>query len=256
MPSCQGRDTPDLRRSQQRPNQHGLRSDSAGSNHICGCARDPNRYRIKPEPGVLDIPTSGRGETIKPGGEHLAQADVRTIATPQIALEAAVKMAAQHGLASHTLGDAIEGEVRDVGKVLAGLRCKQCGGASLLPHRAFSCPAARRWSRSGDQDAAGSNVEFLLSLAATFDGYSGIHALAGDTDGVDGSEEITGADLAPDSIALAWAQGISVKRTLAENDGHGFFEALSDGIVNGPTLSNFNDFRAILITQKAARQAD
>ncbi|MBL0402675.1 hypothetical protein JKG68_01690 [Microvirga aerilata] len=102
----------------------------------------------------------------------------------------------------------------------------------------------------------GSNVEFLLSLAATFDGYSGIHALAGDTDGVDGSEEITGADLAPDSIARAWAQGISVKRTLAENDGHGFFGTFGDGIVTGLTLTNAGDFRAILITEKAARQAD
>jgi hydroxypyruvate reductase len=102
----------------------------------------------------------------------------------------------------------------------------------------------------------GRNVEFLLSMAETLDGYPGIHALAGDTDGVDGLEEIAGAYLAPDSVAPAWAKGISVKKSLAENDGHGFFEALGNGVVTGPTLTNLNDFRAILITQEAARSAD
>jgi hydroxypyruvate reductase len=102
----------------------------------------------------------------------------------------------------------------------------------------------------------GRNVEFLLSLAAALDGFPGIHALAGDTDGVDGLEEIAGAYLAPDSIARAWAKGISVNRSLAENDGHGVFEALGDSIVTGPTLTNVNDFRAILITKEAAINAD
>jgi hydroxypyruvate reductase len=102
----------------------------------------------------------------------------------------------------------------------------------------------------------GRNVEFLLSMAETLDGSPGIHALAGDTDGVDGLEEIAGAYLAPDSVARAWAKGISVKKSLAENDGHGFFEALGNGVMTGPTLTNLNDFRAILITQEAARSAD
>ena len=102
----------------------------------------------------------------------------------------------------------------------------------------------------------GRNVEFLLSLAAALDGHPGIHALAGDTDGVDGLEEIAGAYLAPDSSPAPGRKGISVKRSLAENDGHGFFEALGDGIVTGPTLTNVNDFRAILITEEAAETAD
>jgi hydroxypyruvate reductase len=93
----------------------------------------------------------------------------------------------------------------------------------------------------------GRNVEFLLSLAVALEGYPGIHALAGDTDGVDGLEEIAGAYLAPDTLQRAWAKAIKPRDRLADNDGHGFFEALGDSIVTGPTLTNVNDFRAVLI---------
>jgi glycerate 2-kinase len=85
------------------------------------------------------------------------------------------------------------------------------------------------------------------------DGCPGIHAIAGDTDGVDGMEDIAGAYLAPDSLARAWAKGIKPKDSLDGNDGHGFFEALGDSVVTGPTLTNVNDFRAILITEEARR---
>jgi len=94
----------------------------------------------------------------------------------------------------------------------------------------------------------GRNVEFLLSLAIALDGRPGIYALAGDTDGVDGQEEIAGAIVTPDTLARASAQGLRPRERLAENDGHGFFEALGDSIVTGPTLTNVNDFRAILVT--------
>jgi hydroxypyruvate reductase len=93
----------------------------------------------------------------------------------------------------------------------------------------------------------GRNVEFLLALGVALDGLPGVHALAGDTDGVDGFEEIAGAYLAPDSLRRAWDKGIRPKDALADNDGHGFFGALGDSIVTGPTLTNVNDFRAILI---------
>jgi hydroxypyruvate reductase len=99
----------------------------------------------------------------------------------------------------------------------------------------------------------GRNVEFLLSLGVALDGRPGIHAIAGDTDGVDGLEDIAGAYLAPDSLARAWAKGIKPKERLDANDGHGFFEALGDSVVTGPTLTNVNDFRAILITEEAGR---
>jgi hydroxypyruvate reductase len=93
----------------------------------------------------------------------------------------------------------------------------------------------------------GRNVEFLLSLAVALDGLPGVHAIAGDTDGVDGAEEIAGAVATPDTIARAWANGINPRLSLDANDGHGFFQALGDSVVTGPTLTNVNDFRAIII---------
>ena len=100
----------------------------------------------------------------------------------------------------------------------------------------------------------GRNVEFLLSLAIALDGHPGIHALAGDTDGVDGLEEIAGAYFAPDTLERAWAKGIKPKESLADNDGHGFFDALGDSVITGPTLTNVNDFRAVLIAAEASSQ--
>ena len=214
------------------------------------------RYGINPAPAVLEVLASGRGETIKPGDERLAHADVRMIATPQMALEAAARIPVQHGLASHILGDAIEGEARDVGKVMAGIALQVARQGQPFTAPCVLLSGGETTVTVRGQGRGGRNVEFLLSLAATLDGHPGIHALAGDTDGVDGLEEIAGAYLASDSIARAWAKGISIKRSLAENDGHGFFEALGDGIVTGPTLTNVNDFRAILITEEAARHAD
>ena len=99
------------------------------------------------------------------------------------------------------------------------------------------------------QGRGGRNVEFLLSLAVALKGAPGLHALAGDTDGVDGQEEIAGAYLAPDTWSRAWAQGIRPMDSLDQNDGHGFFGALGDAVVTGPTLTNVNDFRAILVTR-------
>ncbi len=93
----------------------------------------------------------------------------------------------------------------------------------------------------------GRNVEFLLSLAVALNGLPGIYALAGDTDGVDGAEEIAGAVLTPTTLARAWALGTNPRSSLDNNDGHGFFQALGDSVVTGPTLTNVNDFRAILI---------
>ncbi|GEO16176.1 glycerate kinase type-2 family protein [Microvirga aerophila] len=214
------------------------------------------RYGIKPALAVLEVLTSGRGESIKPGDARLAQADVRMIATPQMALEAAARVAAKHGLAVHILGDAIEGEARDVGKVMAGTALQVARRGQPFTPPCVLLSGGETTVTVRGQGRGGRNVEFLLSLATTLDGHPGVHALAGDTDGVDGLEEIAGAYLAPDSIARAWTKGIGVKRSLAENDGHGFFEALGDGIVTGPTLTNVNDFRAMLITEEAAINAE
>ncbi|MFM8899848.1 MAG: MOFRL family protein, partial [Burkholderiales bacterium] len=97
------------------------------------------------------------------------------------------------------------------------------------------------------QGRGGRNVECLLAMGLALNGHPRIHALAGDTDGVDGQEEIAGALLTPDSLARAWALGIKPQDALANNDGHGFFSALGDSVVTGPTLTNVNDFRAVLV---------
>jgi hydroxypyruvate reductase len=205
------------------------------------------RYGIELPGPVRELLESGRGESIKPGDPRLAQTEVRMIATPQMALEAAAAVARNAGIAPHILGDALEGEARDVGKVLAGIavHVAERGQPVVAPCVLLSGGETTVTVRGNGR--GGRNVEFLLSLAIALDGQPRIHALAGDTDGVDGQEEIAGATLAPDSLARAWARGLRPQDMLANNDGHGFFTALGDSVITGPTLTNVNDFRAILI---------
>jgi hydroxypyruvate reductase len=209
------------------------------------------RYGIEVPPRVLDILESGRGESVKPGDTRLAGIDTRMIATPQRALEAAAAVARDAGLPVHILGDAIEGEAREVGKVMAGIaRQVARRGQPFAPPCVLISGGETTVTVRGT-GRGGRNVEFLLSLGVELDGEPGIHALAGDTDGVDGQEEIAGAYLAPDSLRRAWVLGIRPRERLAGNDGHGFFSALGDSIVTGPTLTNVNDFRAILIAARS-----
>jgi hydroxypyruvate reductase len=205
------------------------------------------RYGIDLPPAARQLLESSAGESIKPGDPRLARAEVRMIATPQMALEAAAAVARAAGIPAHILGDALEGEARDVGKVLAGM------ATQVVKHgQPFTAPCVLL---SGGETTVtvrgtgrgGRNVECLLAMGIALDGQARVHALAGDTDGVDGQEEIAGALLGPDTLARAWALGIKPLELLANNDGHGFFEALDGSVVTGPTLTNVNDFRAILI---------
>jgi hydroxypyruvate reductase len=205
------------------------------------------RYAIDPPREVLDLLESGRGESVKPGDPRLARATAHTIATPQMALEAAAATARAAGMAAHILGDAIEGEARDVGKVFAGVarqvaaRDQPVGAPCVLLSGGETTVTVRGSGRGGR------NVEFLLSLAIALEGHSRIYALAGDTDGVDGQEEIAGAFMSPESLARARELGLSPNDMLADNDAHRFFGSLGDSVITGPTLTNVNDFRAILI---------
>ena len=205
------------------------------------------RYGIDLPPPVRELLESGRGESIKPGDARLVGAATRMIATPQMALEAAAAVAREAGVTPYILGDAIEGEARDVGKVLAGiaLQVAERGQPVAAPCVLLSGGETTVTVRGGGR--GGRNVEFLLSLGVALNGHPRIHALAGDTDGVDGQEEIAGAVVAPDTLARAWALGVKPMDRLTDNDGHGFFEALGDAVITGPTLTNVNDFRAILI---------
>ncbi|HXP98056.1 MAG TPA: glycerate kinase [Telmatospirillum sp.] len=205
------------------------------------------RYGIEVPPKVLAVLESGRGETVKPDDPRLQSIETKIIAAPQLALEAAAKVARDAGLATYILGDAIEGEARDVGKVMAGiaLQVAKRGQPFAAPCVLLSGGEVTVTVRG--KGRGGPNVEFLLSLGIALDGYPGIYALAADTDGVDGMEDVAGALLRPDSLSRAWAKGVKPKDSLANNDGHGFFEALGDQLIPGPTLTNVNDFRAILI---------
>jgi len=205
------------------------------------------RYAIELPPHVRDVLESGRGESVKPDDRRLATTDFSLIATPQQALEAAAACARAAGVTPCILSDSIEGEARDVGKVMAALaRQVALRGQPLRPPCVLLSGGETTVTVRG-RGRGGRNVEFLLSLGIGLNGLPGVHALAGDTDGVDGLEEVAGAYLAPDSLARAWAKGINPKASLDENDGHGFFGALGDSVVTGPTLTNVNDFRAVLI---------
>jgi glycerate 2-kinase len=210
------------------------------------------RYAIEVPRAVRELLESGRGESVKPGDARLAGAEVRIIATPQMALEAAAALGNAAGFATHILGDAIEGEARDVGTAFAGIAAHAADRAQPFAAPCILLSGGETTVTVRGQGRGGRNVEFLLALTVALDGHARIHALAGDTDGVDGQEEIAGAVSAPDTLARAWQRGLRAKEMLAANDAHSFFSALGDSVITGPTLTNVNDFRAILIEPRSA----
>ncbi len=205
------------------------------------------RYGIALPRAARALLESGGGETVKPGDPRLSKVETHFIATPQMALEAAAAVAREAGVAPVLLGDRIEGEARDVGKVLGGIALQVRAHRQPAPPPCVLLSGGETTVTIRGNGRGGRNVEFLLSLALTLDGAPDVHALAGDTDGVDGQEEIAGALIGPDTLARAWALGMPPRARLDDNDGHGFFERLGDSLVTGPTLTNVNDFRAILV---------
>ena len=205
------------------------------------------RYAIDVPPPVRDLLESGRGESVKPGDARLAGAETRMIATPQMALEAAAALAGSAGYPPHILGDAIEGEARDVGTVFAGIATQVADRSQPFRAPCVLLSGGETTVTVRGTGRGGRNVEFLLSLAVALEGHAGIFGIAGDTDGVDGQDEIAGALIAPDTLARAWSLGLRPKDVLANNDAHTFFQTLGDSVITGPTLTNVNDFRAILI---------
>jgi glycerate 2-kinase len=205
------------------------------------------RYEIDVPPRALRLLETGEGETLKAHDPRLPSIETRFIATPQMALEAAAAVARDAGLRTCILGDAIEGEAREVARTLAGIALQVARHGQPVAAPCVLLSGGETTVTLRGHGRGGRNVEFLLALGIALNGEPGIHALAGDTDGVDGQEEIAGALLAPDTLARARARGLRPRERLDDNDGHGFFEALGDSVVTGPTLTNVNDFRAIVI---------
>lgn len=205
------------------------------------------RYRIDPPAAVAAHLAAARDETPKPGDRRLSTATTTIIAAPRASLDAAAAVARAAGVTPVILGDAIEGEARDVGRAMAGvaLALRDHGTPVRAPAVLLSGGETTVTIRGSGR--GGRNAEFLAGLALGLDGAAGIFALAADTDGIDGSEDNAGAVVTPDTLARARVKGIDVDALLAENDAYALFGRLGDLVVTGPTLTNVNDFRAILV---------
>lgn len=211
------------------------------------------RYRIEVPEAVRRALEAGELETPKPGDARFDGHEVHMIATPQHSLEAAARVAEAAGLRAHVLSDEIEGESREVAKVHAALAravarhgqpfARPCvilsGGETTVTIRQRPAGTAKgRGGRAG---------EFCMGLAQALQGQEQVWALAADTDGIDGVEDNAGARVSPDTLARAQDQGMRIAEYLDRNDAYGFFDALGDLVVTGPTHTNVNDFRAILV---------
>jgi hydroxypyruvate reductase len=190
---------------------------------------------------ISDVPGDdpaiiGSGPTWAPG------ADYRLIATPRLALEAAAAYAAARNIPATILGDALEGESADLGRDMAAQALAGRGPMLLLSGGETTVTIG-----AGKPGRGGRNTEFLLSLAIALNGAKNIHAIAGDSDGIDGTEDAAGAIIGPDTLARAAAAGLDAKAMLAGHDSYSLFSALGDLVITGPTLTNVNDIRAMLI---------
>lgn len=179
--------------------------------------------------------------------ERLQRATNVVIAAPQLSLEAAAKQAAEHGLTPLILGDAIEGESREVGRVLAAVAKQVALHDQPVRRPSVLLSGGETTVTLTGSGQGGPNTELLLAMAIALDGHSGITALACDTDGIDGAAQVAGAVITPYTLERATRMGLDPPQFLTENNAHAFFEALGDQVITGPTLTNVNDFRAVLI---------
>ncbi|MGH3788134.1 MAG: glycerate kinase type-2 family protein [Pseudonocardiaceae bacterium] len=183
-----------------------------------------------------------------PGDPRMARVTNHVIAAPQQSLQAAAATARQAGVTPLILSDSLEGESREVGIVLARIAEQVCRHGQPVPAPCVLLSGGETTVTVRGSGRGGRNVELLLSLAVALRGAQRVYAIACDTDGVDGVEEVAGALIGPDTLRRAEQLGVDAVAALDDNDGHGFFVALGDQVVTGPTLTNVNDFRAVLIT--------
>jgi hydroxypyruvate reductase len=205
------------------------------------------KYRIDVPAAIQQHLESGAGETPKPGDARLARNEQHVIATAQHALEAAAACARAAGITPYILSDGIEGEARDIGSMHAAIAKQIVAHGQPFARPCVLLSGGETTVTVRGKGRGGRNAEFLLSLAVALDSIAGVHAIACDTDGIDGSEDNAGALYRPDSLSRAAALDLGPRAMLDNNDGYGFFSALGDLVISGPTRTNVNDFRAILI---------
>ena len=203
-------------------------------------------YGIAPGPEVAAALADPANETVKPGDPRLAGAHYRLIATPAQSLAAAARLAEAEGLAVEMVGDGLTGEARDLGRAHAALARQRAANRQGERPLLLLSGGETTVTVTG-RGRGGPNTEYLLGLAAALDGMPGVWALAADTDGADGSEDNAGAIVQPDTLDRARRRGLRPAAFLADNDAWSFFDVLDDLVVTGPTHTNVNDFRAILI---------
>ncbi|HAD99989.1 MAG TPA: glycerate kinase, partial [Rhodospirillaceae bacterium] len=202
----------------------------------------------------IDVPDAVRARLNQPDAETPGSGDpvfnnTTTVmaARPLASLQAAADIARQAGVTPLILGDALEGESREVATVMAGIARSIRDHGLPVPAPAVLLSGGETTVTIKGDGIGGPNAEFTLALAVALKGMAGVYGLACDTDGVDGAAEVAGAIIDPDTLARAEAAGLNARAALENNDAHSFFEALGDQIKPGPTLTNVNDFRAILI---------
>jgi hydroxypyruvate reductase len=211
------------------------------------------RYRIEVPGAIMSLLEQGALETPKPGDAVFAGQSVHMIATPQQSLERAAALARQAGLEAHILSDEMEGESREVGKVHAALaravaqRGQPFARPCVILSGGETTVTVRKQPEGTPRGRGGRAGEFCLGLAQALQGQANVWALAADTDGIDGVEDNAGAFVAPDTLQRAAAAGCKVDVHLDRNDAYGFFSAIGDLVVTGPTHTNVNDFRAVLV---------
>ncbi|MEM9783912.1 MAG: glycerate kinase [Pseudomonadota bacterium] len=204
------------------------------------------RFGIDPPASVAAHLAAAADPCPRPDDPRLGAVDNRIVAAPQLSLEAAAAAARAADVTPLILGDSLEGEARIVGQVLAGIAAQVLQHDQPVARPAVLLSGGETTVTLRGSGRGGRNVECLLGAALALDARP-IWAIAGDTDGVDGAEEVAGAIVTPDTLTRAIAAGRDIHADLADNDAHGFFEALGDQVITGPTLTNVNDFRAFLI---------
>ena len=209
-----------------------------------------DKYQIDGPPAVLEHIRKAEVETPKPGDSCFDNTETHMIAAPQMSLEAAAEVAREHGYTPLILGDSIEGEASDVALVHAGIAQQVVRHGQPVQAPCVLLSGGETTVTVRGKGRGGRNAEFALALAVALNGMENVYAIACDTDGIDGTEDNAGAIVTPDTLKRAEAKGLNAKAYLANNDGYSFFEGLEDLVITGPTFTNVNDLRAIIINQK------